>query len=333
MSVALITGISGQDGSYLAKFLLDKGYHVWGAVRSTSQSSGSLDALRIRERVALVAVDFFDQASLYHAIQTAQPDEIYNLAAQSSVAQSFKAPVETGEVTALGAVRLLQAMKEAKPDARFFQAASSEMFGVVAETPQSETTPFHPRSPYGAAKVYAHSMTINYREAYNCHASNGILFNHESPLRPEQFVTRKVTMAAARIKYGLQSELVLGNLDVERDWGFAGNYVEAMWRVLQQDQPDDYVIATGKSHSLRYFVECAFSCVGLDYRDYVRTDPIFYRPAEAYAAVGSTTKTEKSLGWKASMTLEQLVEFMVQADLQRVQGNHTNIQYLPSKMA
>lgn len=330
MKNALITGITGQDGAYLAHFLLGKGYRVWGTVRAWNRAPiPALHALNVDDRVTLLPVDFSNTTSLACAIEASSPDEIYNLAAQSSVAASFNEPTATGEITGLGVARLLEAMRLVRTEARFFQATSSEMFGQVRETPQTENTPFHPRSPYGAAKVYAHSMTINYREAYGCHASSGILYNHESPLRPAHFVTRKVTMAAARIKHGLQNELSLGNLDVERDWGFAGDYVEAMWLMLQQETPDDYVIATGQKHSLRRFVECAFRCVDLDYRDYVHIDPAFFRPAEAHAAVGCCDKAHEKLGWRARMSFEQLIEFMVAADINRVLDNDARIRYLP----
>jgi GDPmannose 4,6-dehydratase len=330
MPTALITGITGQDGAYLAAFLFNKGYTVWGTVRYQSrQERGALDALGIHDSIHYLAVDFCDTSSLSHAIETAQPDEIYNLAAQSSVAASFEVPTLTGEVTGLGVARLLQAIRETKPDARFYQASSSEMFGKAQEVPQTEETPFYPRSPYGAAKVYAHWMTVNYRESYGCHASSGILFNHESPLRPEQFVTRKVTQAVARIKHGQQKTLSLGNLDVERDWGFAGDYVEAMYLMLQQEQPDDYIIATGKTHSLRQFVDSAFRCVDLDYRDYVQIDPAFFRPAEVNAVVGCNKKAVACLGWAPRMGFERLVEFLVEADVRRVLNDDANIRYMP----
>ena len=328
MPKVLITGISGQDGAYLAKFLLDNGYAVWGTMQEGKAAAlGSLAALRLQERVQLLPVDFTDVGSLRRVIETAAPDEIYNLAAQSSVAESFKSPLQTGEITGLGVARLLQAMREVKPDARFFQASSSEMYGLIQETPQTEQTPFRPRNPYAVAKVYAHGMTVTYREAYHCHASCGILFNHESPLRPERFVTRKITAAVARIKHGLQSSLALGNLDVERDWGFAGDYVEAMWRMLQQDEPDDYVIATGHIHSLREFVDLAFQAVGLNYHDHVFVDPAFIRPTETYAMVGCVDKAAARLGWRAQVTFQQLVELLVEADIRRVLKDESNIRY------
>jgi GDPmannose 4,6-dehydratase len=346
MPNALITGITGQDGAYLAKLLLDKGYEVWGTVRAqeartevsrelpgselSAAAAASLSALGIAENVRFIAVDYLEINSLARAIDISSPCEVYNLAAQSSVARSFDAPTATGEITALGAARLLHALRAVQPKARFYQASSSEMYGKVREVPQTEETPFYPRSPYGAAKLYAHWMTVNYREAYNIHASCGILFNHESPLRPAKFVTRKITQAVARIKHGLQDELSLGDLDVQRDWGFAGDYVEAMWLMLQQDEPDDYIIATGQSHSLRRFVELAFACVGLDYRDHVRQDAALLRPAEVAAVAGSNRKAIEKLGWQPRMSFEQLVAFLVEADLKRVQGEESSIRYTVS---
>ncbi len=329
MPIALITGITGQDGAYLAHFLLRKGYQVAGTVRAEGVSTSStLKALGIAQDVRLFPVDLANTASLSTALTAVMPDEIYHLAAQSSVAQSFHEPTLTGDVTGLGTARLLQALRFVKPDARFYQASSSEMYGKVKETPQTETTPFYPRSPYGAAKVYAHCMAVNYREAYGCHVSCGILFNHESPLRPEQFVTRKVTMGVARIKQGLQDSLSLGNLDVERDWGFAGDYVKAMWLMLQQKTPDDYIIATGQTRSLREFVRLAFAAVGLEYQDYVRIDPAFFRPAEVNTVIGDPSKARRQLGWSAHMTFEELVQFLVEADMKRVAGETTKIRYI-----
>lgn len=328
MPTALITGITGQDGAYLAQFLLNKGYHVAGTVRPGAHPiTDSLAALRIEKKVRLLPADFEDQPSLRQVIEATQPDEIYNLAAQSSVAGSFVEPTLTGEITGLGVARLLQAMREAQPKARFYQASSSEMYGKARQTPQSEATPFYPRSPYGAAKVYAHWMTVNYREAYDCHASCGILFNHESPLRPPHFVTRKVVNAVACIKHGRQDSLSLGNLDVERDWGFAGDYVEAMWLMLQQEQPDDYIIATGQTYSLRDFVARAFACAGLDYQDYVRIDPSFFRPSEVNRVIGDNSKARRQLGWSPRMKFDRLVEFLVEAELRRVAGDEANIIY------
>lgn len=328
MPNALITGITGQDGAYLARFLLRRGYQVYGTVRSaTPAATSSLRALGVEEQVQLIPTDFSVSAMLAHALEQAAPDEIYHLAAQSSVALSWQQPVATGEITGLGTARLLQAWRQVCPAARFFQASSSEMYGQVAVAPQTETTPFQPHSPYGAAKLYAHWMTVGYRETQAAHASCGILFNHESPLRPEAFVTRKVTRAAARIKHGLQTELVLGNLETQRDWGFAGDYVAAMWRILQHEQPDDYVIATGQIHSLREFVDLAFAQVGLNYQDYVRTDPAFFRPAEAIALVGDPHKIATRLGWAPRVGFEQLVTLLVEADLKRVRDEDAMIRY------
>lgn len=345
MPNALITGIRGQDGAYLAKLLLDKGYSVWGAIRTQkacTEVSGemsrsereaislpTLKALGVDERVRLVTVDYLQIDSLARIIDLTTPDEVYNLAAQSSVARSFDAPTETGEVTGLGVARLLHAVRKAKSDARFYQASSSEMFGSSRETPQSETTPFYPRSPYGAAKVYAHWMTVNYREAYGLFACNGILFNHESPLRGEQFVTRKICAAVARIKMGLQSELTIGNTEVQRDWGFAGDYVEAMHLMLQGDEARDYIIATGQSHSLREFIELAFECVGLNSCDWVRTDPALYRPAEVSAVVGDASRAREELGWQPRLSFSDLVEFLVEAELRRARGEDHLVSYFP----
>jgi GDPmannose 4,6-dehydratase len=333
MPNALITGITGQDGAYLARLLLDKGYNVWGTVRhARHRLPGALEPLGIAEQVRLLPVDFESIPSLACAIEAAAPDEVYNLAAQSSVARSFDEPTGTGEVTGLGVARLLHALRDVQPGARFYQASSSEMYGMARETPQTEVTPFYPRSPYGAAKVYAHWMTVNYREAYDFHASCGILFNHESPLRPEHFVTRKVTTAVARIRHGRQDSLTLGNLDVERDWGFAGDYVEAMWLMLQQDTPDDYVISTGKTHSLREFVEGAFDCVGLKYEDYVEIDPRFFRPAEVRAVVGDNSKAMAKLDWCPRMSFSQLIEFLMEAELKRVRDDAASIRYTPDAL-
>ncbi len=331
MPNSLITGITGQDGAYLARFLLAQGHQVAGTVRAGASRQGTdyptLCALGIGDEVKLVEANFEDAASLQRAVEQSAPDEIYNLAAQSSVARSFQEPTLTGEVTGLGVARLLDAMRTVCPQARFYQASSSEMYGVAREVPQRETTPFYPRSPYGAAKVYAHCMTVNYREAYGCHASCGILFNHESPLRPAQFVTRKITQAVARIKASQESSLSLGNLDIERDWGFAGDYVRAMSLMLQQENADDYIIATGHTHSLRDFVQRAFACVDLDYEDYVRVDPAFFRPAEINTVVGDPSKAREKLGWEPSMTFDQLVEFLVEAELRRVAGEDEKILY------
>jgi GDPmannose 4,6-dehydratase len=338
---AFITGTTGQDGAYLSKYLLENGYEVWGTIRADGSrtgitreiaapsDAGALQALGIAEKVRWIAIDYLEINSLARAIDLAAPDEVYNLAAQSSVARSFDAPTETGEVTALSVARLLHALREVKPSARFFQASSSEMFGKARETPQVETTPFYPRSPYGVAKVYAHWMTVNYREAYNLHASCGILFNHESPLRPERFVTRKITQGVARIASGQQQVLELGNLDVQRDWGFAGDYVQAMHRMLQQDEPDDYILATGRTHTLRHWVQLAFECVGLDYEKYVRIDTKFMRPAEVETVTGNPQKALEKLGWQPRMNFEQLISFLVEADLKRARGEENDVRYMP----
>ena len=333
MPHALITGINGQDGAYLAHLLCARGYRVWGATRYESWRaavpSDALTALGVAGEVHLLPVDFESVPSLACAISAAQPDEIYNLAAQSSVADSFVEPTQTGEVTALGVARLLEAVRSIKPDAKFYQASSSEMFGLARESPQTELTPFHPRSPYGAAKVYAHWMTVNSREAHDLFACNGILFNHESPLRPDRFVTRKICRAAARIKCGLQRELVLGNLDVERDWGFAGDYVEAMFAMMQQRAPDDYIVATGQNHALREFVAGAFSCLDLDYRDYVTTDAALFRATEVDAAVGDASKAKAQLGWAPRLNFAQLIEFLMDAELLRARGQGEKVAYFP----
>jgi GDPmannose 4,6-dehydratase len=316
---ALITGITGQDGSYLAEFLLEKGYRVVGMVRRTS--TVNFDRIKhIQDQVEIVQGDLLDQSSLMEIIREHQPDEVYNLAAQSFVPTSFSQPVLTGEFTALGVTRLLEAIRHVKPDTRFYQASSSEMFGKVVEVPQRETTPFHPRSPYGVAKVYGHWITVNYRESYGMFACSGILFNHESPRRGLEFVTHKVTHAAARIKLGLQHELRLGNLEARRDWGYAGDYVRGMWLMLQQDQPDDYVLATGETHSVRELCEVAFDHLGLDWRDYVVVDPKHYRPAEVDLLIGDASKARRVLGWEPCVRFDQLVRMMVDADLQAIQG-------------
>jgi len=314
MKRALITGVTGQDGSYLAEFLLDKGYSVTGMVRHTSTVNFERVA-HIQDRIDFASGDLLDQASLMSVIAQAEPDEVYNLAAQSFVQTSFGQPVLTTETTAVGVSRLLEAVRTVNPQIRFYQASSSEMFGKVREVPQTELTPFHPRSPYGVAKVYGHWITVNYRESYGLHASSGILFNHESPRRGIEFVTRKITHAVARIAAGQQSELRLGNLDAKRDWGFAGDYVQAMWQMLQQDEPDDYVICTGEPHSVREFCEVAFSHVGLDYEKYVVIDPEFFRPAEVDLLVGDSAKAEKTFGWTPETTFASLVRMMVDADV------------------
>jgi len=316
MKTALITGITGQDGSYLAELLLDKGYRVIGIVRRSSTTPYERIG-HLVDRVELVSADLLDQTSLTDAFADFEIDEIYNLAAQSFVQTSWTQPVLTGEFTALGVTRMLEAMKKAAPKARFYQASSSEMFGKVVQTPQKESTPFYPRSPYGVAKVYGHWITVNYRESFGLYAVSGILFNHESPRRGLEFVTRKVTDAVARIKLGLATEVKLGNLDSRRDWGFAGDYVDAMWRMLQQDDPDDYVIGTGHTCSVRDLCEAAFSHVGLDYQQYVKQDPKFFRPAEVDLLVADPSKASEKLGWQPKVTFKQLVEMMVDADLER----------------
>ncbi|MDZ5784222.1 GDP-mannose 4,6-dehydratase [Marinococcus luteus] len=311
---ALITGVTGQDGSYLAEFLLDKGYAVYGLRRRTSTPNFE-NIEHVRDRIEWIDGDLTDLSSLISAVQQAQPDEVYNLAAQSFVATSWPQPIATSQITAVGVVNMLEAVRIAKPDARFYQASSSEMFGKVLETPQTETTPFWPRSPYGVAKTYGHWITVNYRESFNMFACAGILFNHESPRRGMEFVTRKVTDAAARIKLGLQSELRMGNLDAKRDWGYAGDYVKAMWLMLQSDEPDDYVISTGETHTVEELVDIAFQYVGLVWRDYVVTDPKFVRPAEVDLLLGDCTKAKEKLGWELEVGFRELVEMMVESDL------------------
>jgi GDPmannose 4,6-dehydratase len=317
MPTALITGVTGQDGSYLAELLLAKGYRVVGVVRRTSHDSYE----RIQHlvgRMEIVPADLLDQHSLQTVVQLAAPDEVYNLAAQSFVPTSWTQPVLTGEFTALGVTRLLDAIRLAKPDARFYQASSSEMFGKVRETPQRETTPFHPRSPYGVAKCYGHYITVNYRESYGLYAVSGILFNHESPRRGLEFVTRRISHGVARIKLGLASELRLGNLDARRDWGFAGDYVEAMWRMLQQPAPDDYVIGTGVQHSVRNCCEVAFAHVGLDWSQYVVHEPALDRPAEVDTLLADPAKARARLDWRPTVDFGGLIRMMVDADLERL---------------
>ncbi len=317
MPKALITGVTGQDGSYLAELLLSKGYEVVGMVRRTSHHSYE----RIEHllgQVEIVAADLLDQHSLTQVLQETRPDEVYNLAAQSYVPTSWTQPVLTGEFTALGVTRILEAIRLVHPAARFYQASSSEMFGKVQETPQSERTPFYPRSPYGVAKVYGHWITVNYRESYGIYAVSGILFNHESPRRGIEFVTRKVTDGVARIKLGLAGELRLGNLDARRDWGFAGDYVDAMWRMLQQPEAEDYVIGTGKAHSVRDLVQAAFRHVGLDWEKYVVQDPRYMRPAEVDVLLADPRKAESRLGWKPTVEFDDLVAMMVDADIERL---------------
>ncbi|MEW6248883.1 MAG: GDP-mannose 4,6-dehydratase [Nitrospirota bacterium] len=332
---ALITGITGQDGSYLAEFLLAKGYEVYGIIRrSSSFNTGRIDSIYQDphvpdSRLRLVYGDLNDASSLNRILRTIRPDEIYNLGAQSHVRVSFDIPEYTAEVTGVGTVRLLEAVRESGLTPKFYQASSSEMFGKVQEIPQKETTPFYPRSPYGAAKVYAYWITVNYREAYNLFACNGILFNHESPRRGETFVSRKITKAAARIKLGLQSELYLGNLDAKRDWGYAGDYVEAMWLMLQQDQPDDYVVATGETHTVRELLDLAFGHLKLNWKKYVKIDPKYYRPTEVEILIGDASKAGKKLGWKPKVSFSELVVMMVEADLEverlKLEGTQGNI--------
>ncbi len=314
---ALITGITGQDGSYLAELLLDKGYEVFGLVRrAATPSTERIDHLL--DRLTLLVGEMTDQTSLLDAMETSSADEVYNLAAQSFVGDSWTVPVSTGDVDGIGVTRILEAVRRVKPEARFYQAATSEMYGKVHEVPQSETTPFHPRSPYGVAKSYGFYITLNYRESYDMFAANGILFNHESPRRGLEFVTRKITDQVARIKLGKAAELRLGNLESKRDWGFAGDYVEGMWRILQADTPDDYVLATGETHTVREFCDIAFSHVGLDYQDHVVVDPRFVRPAEVELLLGDPGKAKSELGWEPKVSFRGLVEMMVDADMERL---------------
>lgn len=320
MKKALITGINGQDGSYLAELLLSKGYKVYGLIRRTSTLN--LDNIKhILKDIELVSGDLLDQGSLITAVNVIQPDEVYNLAAQSFVPTSWVQPILTGQTTGLGVTNVLEAIRLVKPDTKFYQASSSEMFGKVVETPQTEKTPFYPRSPYGVAKVYGHWITVNYRESFNLFACSGILFNHESPRRGLEFVTRKVTHAAARIKLGLQKELRMGNLDAKRDWGFAGDYVKAMWLMLQQDKPDDYVVATGETHTVQELVEIAFDSVGLKWEDYVVLDPKFIRPAEVDLLLGNPEKATEVLGWAPEVSFKELIQMMVDSDLQLLKEN------------
>ncbi|MDX2252280.1 MAG: GDP-mannose 4,6-dehydratase [Nitrospira sp.] len=333
MKRALITGITGQDGSYLAELLLGKGYEVYGIIRrSSSFNTGRIDPIYQDPHVTdaklrLVYGDLNDASSLNKLIRTIQPDEIYNLGAQSHVRVSFDIPEYTAEVTGLGTIRLLEAIRESGVKTKFYQASSSEMFGKVLEVPQRETTPFYPRSPYGAAKVYGHWITVNYREAYGLFACSGILFNHESPRRGETFVTRKITKAAARIKLGLQHELFLGNLEAKRDWGFAGDYVEAMWLMLQQPAPDDYVIATGETHTVKEFLDVVFGHVGLDWKRHVKIDPRYYRPTEVDLLIGDASHAKQKLGWEPKVRFNELAVMMVEADLrmeqERLEGTRT----------
>jgi GDPmannose 4,6-dehydratase len=316
---ALITGITGQDGSYLAELLLDKGYEVIGMVRRSSTVNFERIA-HIQDKVTIVPGDLLDEVSLIHILREHRPNEVYNLAAQSFVQTSFGQPVLTGEITGLGVTRLLDAIRIVDPDIRFYQASTSEMFGKVQAVPQNEDTPFYPRSPYGVAKLYGHWITVNYRESYQIHASSGILFNHESPRRGHEFVTRKITHAVAQIKLGQLDELRLGNLDAQRDWGFAGDYVDAMWRMLQADEPDDFVIATGHTHTVREFCRIAFEHVGLNYEDHVVIDHKFFRPAEVDLLIGDPSKAKEKLGWTPTTTFEDLVTMMVDADIALLSG-------------
>jgi len=322
---ALITGITGQDGSYLAELLLSKGYEIHGIIRrSSSFNTERIDPIykdrhEKGAKIALHHGDLSDPSSLIKILGEAQPDEIYNLAAQSHVRVSFDIPEFTGDVTGIGTVRLLDAMRQVTPKARFYQASSSEMYGLVQEVPQKEATPFYPRSPYAAAKMYSHWITVNYRESYGLHASSGILFNHESPRRGETFVTRKITRAVARIKAGLQEKLFLGNLESKRDWGYAPEYVEAMWRMLQQDKPDDYVVATGETHTVQEFLDVAFARAGLDPKKHVAFDERYLRPAEVDLLIGDASKAKKKLGWEPKVKFKQLAEIMVDADIEQLQ--------------
>lgn len=317
MKKALVTGITGQDGSYLAELLLAKGYKVYGMVRRASTENFERIE-HLRDKIELHRADLLDQLSIINLIKEIRPDEIYNLAAQSFVPTSWEQPLLTAEFTALGVCRMLEAIRLLDPSIRFYQASSSEMFGKVKQSPQNENTPFHPRSPYGVAKVYGYFLTINYRESYDLYACSGILFNHESPRRGLEFVSRKITHGVARIKLGLDKELGLGNLDAERDWGYAGDYVQAIWLMLQQEKPDDYVVATGVKHSVKDLVRIAFECVGLDYRDFVVQDKSLLRPAEVEHLLGDATKARTCLGWKPSVSFEELVRMMVEADLEKV---------------
>ena len=329
---ALITGITGQDGSYLAEFLLEKGYEVIGMVRRASMPNYQR-IQHMLDRITLVNGDLLDQVSLLDIMRQHRPQEVYNLAAQSFVPTSWAQPVLTAEFTAVGVTRVLDAVRTVDPAIRFYQASSSEMFGKVREVPQKETTPFYPRSPYGVAKVYGHWITVNYRESYDLFAVSGILFNHESPRRGLEFVTRKVTYNAARIKLGLLDKLPMGNLDAKRDWGYSGDYVRAMWLMLQQDEPEDYVIATGTRHSVRELLECAFGRLGLDYRDYVVVDPRFLRPADVVDLVGDASKARRRLGWEPEVTFEELIQMMVDHDLRELEEQLRSGTYYPPALA
>ena len=319
MKKAIITGITGQDGSYLAELLLEKGYEVYGVYRRSSvETFERID--HIKDKLKLVCADLLDISMISDLLQKVNPDEVYNLAAQSFVPASWDQPILTGDINALGTTRMLEAIRRINPKIKFYQASSSEMFGKVKETPQTEKTPFHPRSPYGVSKVYAYWITKNYRESYNMFTCNGILFNHESPRRGKQFVTRKVTRTAAEIKLNLSKELILGNLDAKRDWGYAKDYVEAMWLMLQQDKPDDYVIATGETHTVGELCKVAFEHLGLNYEDYVKTDPKFLRPAEVEQLIGDASKAKKKLGWKPKTKFKELIELMVDEDMKELKA-------------
>lgn len=321
---ALITGVTGQDGSYLAEFLLGKGYEVYGMVRRTS--TVRFDRIRhIQDKLNLIQGDLGDQTSLSRAMYDVMPDEVYNLAAQSFVPTSWNQPAFTGDVTGLGVTRMLESINTVKPDTRFYQASSSEMFGKVQEVPQKETTPFWPRSPYGVAKVYGHWITVNYRESYDLFAVSGILFNHESPRRGLEFVTRKATYNAAKIKLGLSNELRIGNLDAQRDWGYAPDYVEAMWLMLQQDTPEDYLVATGRTHTIERLLEVAFSCVDLEWKNYTVQDPKFMRPAEVDLLIGDPSKAQAKLGWEPSISFEEMIQKMVESDIQALKKDPNNV--------
>jgi GDPmannose 4,6-dehydratase len=318
---ALITGITGQDGSYLAELLLEKGYEVFGVVRRTTIVNYER-IQHIQDKITLVSADLTDLTSLVYTLREIMPDEVYNLAAQSFVPASWAQPVLTGDVTALGVTRMLDAIRMVKPDIRFYQASSSEMFGKVQETPQTERTPFYPRSPYGVAKVYGHWITVNYRESYNLHLTSGILFNHGSPRRGYEFVERKVARHAAMISLKLTNEMRVGNLDAQRDWGFAGDYVRAMWMMLQQETPDDYVIASGRTHTVQYLIETAFSVVDLNWQDYTIQDERFMRPAEVDLLIGNPAKAKEKLGWEPTVSFEQMIEMMVKADYDALKAEH-----------
>lgn len=320
MKTALITGVTGQDGAYLAKFLLEKGYKVYGTYRRISTPNfWRLQYLEILDEIELIPCDLIDQSSIINAIKLANPDEFYNLAAQSFVGASFEQPISTGHITGLAVTRILDTINAIKPTTKFYQASSSEMFGEVKEIPQKETTPFNPMSPYAAAKVYAHNITVNYRKAYNLFACGGILFNHESPIRGLEFVTRKITNAVAKIKLSLQKDLYLGNLDAKRDWGYALDYIEVMWMMLQQERPDDYVISTGENHSVREFANLAFKEVGLNYEDYVKVDEKFIRPKDVDVLIGDPTKAKQKLNWNPKVGFKELIQIMVKEDLKRWQ--------------